>query len=314
MSPSGAHILISSSAHDGLRGTDEVMLSVVLPLYNGADTIEDQLIGLSQQVYAGPWELIIADNGSRDGSQDIARSWAARRPNIRIIDASARRGSAAADNIGASAARGHALVFCDQDDVVQPGWLEAMAMALEDHDLVAGRNEFEILDSDAHPLRGRKLRPTRRRRTRTAAADFYGFLPWGLSCNLGVSRRAFEAVGGFDENLRGGDDVDLCWRIQLAGYAIHFEPHAVVAKRHRATFHGIWDQHFNYGVHDAALFKKFRADGMPRRLGRAVRRYGWLALHVIDISRPAKRYSWTRVAAAQAGRVVGSLRQRTVYL
>jgi GT2 family glycosyltransferase len=289
------------------------MLSVVMPVYNGAATLEEQLTALWRQQYTGCWELVIADNGSHDGSQQIASSWAGRLENLRVIDASERSGGAAADNIGAGAARGSALVFCDQDDVVQPGWLAAMAEALRTHDLVAGRNEFGTLT--AAPFVARSpvgQRP--RRRSHNGASDFYGFLPWGLSCNLGVSRRAFEAVGGFDEALKGGDDLDLCWRIQLAGHPLHFEADAVVAKRGRSTVRGVWNQHFNYGVYDVALFRKFRPHGMPRRLERALRRYAWLVAHLADVARPARRHSWTRVAAAQAGRVVGSCRQRTLYL
>ncbi len=121
-------------------------------------------------------------------------------------------------------------------------------------------------------------------------------------------------VGGFDETLKGGDDLDLCWRLQLAGFAMHVQPGAVVAKRYRATARGVWEQHFNYGLYDVVLFEKFRAHGMPRRLGRAMRRYAWLTVHLPDLVRRGRRLSWTRVAAAQAGRLVGSLRRRTLYL
>jgi GT2 family glycosyltransferase len=285
-----------------------------MPVYNGADTLEEQLTALCRQQYAGCWELVIADNGSHDGSRQIAASWAERLRNVRVIDASEMRGAAAADNIGARAARGSALVFCDQDDAVQPGWLAAMAEALSRYDLVAGRNDFATLNAAKPFVPHDPAGQYSRRRSRKGASDFYGFLPWGLSCNLGVSRRAFEAVGGFDEAMKGGDDLDLCWRIQLAGYPMHFAADAVVAKRQRSTVRDIWDQHFNYGVYDVALFRKFQPHGMPRRLGRALRRYAWLVVHVMDIAQPAKRHSWTRVAAAQTGRAVGSLRQRTLYL
>jgi len=285
------------------------VLSVVIPVFNGADTLDEQLASLAAQDYEGEWELVISDNGSQDASLAIARQWSDRLPMLRIVDASERRGCAAADNIGALEARGAALAFCDQDDIVQPGWLTSIARALESHDLVVGANDFASLNP-GEPEAGRSQPSTAKRRT----SDFYDFLPWGLSCNMGVSTQAFRAVGGFDERLRGGDDVDLCWRIQLAGYPLHVEPGAVVAKRRRSTVRGVWSQHFNYGVHDVTLFEKFRADGMPRRLDRGVRRWAWLVLHVADLIRPEKRNSWVRVAAGQSGRLVGSLRRHTLYL
>src|SRR5204862_5354000 len=133
----------------------------------------DQLSALSRQDYTGAGELVVADNGSNDGSHAIVANWSTRLRNLRVVDASQRRGCAAADNIGAAAARGSALVFCDQDDVVQPGWLAAMAEALHSHDLVAGRNEFGMLDDGAPPV---SVRPVRtRRRTTRPTRDFYGF-------------------------------------------------------------------------------------------------------------------------------------------
>jgi len=287
--------------------TPDRTISVVMPVYNGADTLEAQLAALVGQDYAGRWELVIADNGSDDGSVDLAAAWVDRLPSLRVVDASARRGGAAADNIGAEAAIGSVLVFCDQDDIVQPGWLTAMASALEDHDFVVGRNEFASLNPmEPHAGAVRAAGPSR-------PGDQYGFLPFGLSCNLGVIRGVFEAVGGFDEDMPGADDVDLCWRIQLAGYPMRLEPSAVVAKRRRTTTGGVWRQHFNYGAHDVMLYGRFARQGMPRQLRRAGRRYVWLAVHVVDLARPLRRRSWVRVAAAQAGRLVGSVRSRTLY-
>ena len=287
--------------------SDDVV-SVVMPVYNGAGTLDDQLAALAGQDYDGRWELVVADNGSDDGSVALATAWGDRFPSLRVIDASARRGGPAADNIGAAAAIGSVLLFCDQDDIVQPGWLAAMASALQDHDFVVGRNEFASLNPmEPHAGVVRSAEPN-------DPGDQYGFLPFGLSCNLGVSRRAFEAVGGFDEDIPGADDVDLCWRVQLAGYPMWSESGAVVAKRRRRTAAGVWRQHFNFGVHDVMLYGKYAGRGMPRRLRRAGRRYAWLVVHVMDLATPARRRSWVRVAAAQAGRLVGSLRSRTLYL
>lgn len=278
------------------------MITVILAVYNGAGELGEQLQGLASQTYDQPWELIVADNGSTDASARIAATWSDRIPGLRILDASSVKGSAAARNLAASQAKGTKLAFCDHDDVVQPGWVAAMAAALDHHDLVAGHNEFGSLDRQAD---AQSTKPPR---------DFYEFLPYGLSCNLGVSRRAFEAVQGFDAGMPVSYDLDLCWRVQLAGYPLHVEPAAVVAKRYRGASGDIWRQHYSYGVGDLALYRRFSRHGMPRRLGRAARRYAWLVLHLPDLREVPSRRSWTRVAANQTGRLVGSIRQRTVYL
>jgi len=287
--------------------TRDDMISVVMPVYNGADALDEQLAALASQDYAGPWELVVADNGSDDASVALATEWGERLPSLRVVDASTRRGCAAARNIGAELAAGSVLVFCDQDDIVQPGWLAAMASALQTHELVVGCNEFATLNPmEPHAGAVSAKEPDRR-------GDQYGFLPFGMSCNLGIHRRTLEAFDGFDEAVSGADDVDLCWRVQLGGHPMLLEPGAVVAKRRRTTTGGVWRQHFDFGGRDVLLYRKFARQGMPRRLRWAGRRYAWLVVHVGDLARPLRRRSWVRVAAAQAGRLVGSLRFRTLY-
>jgi GT2 family glycosyltransferase len=286
-------------------------LSVILATWNGAATVREQLDALARQRCHVPWELVVADNGSTDGTQEVVREYLRTVPHLRTVDAGARRGQAAACNIAAQVAEGDALVFCDQDDVVQDGWLAAMAGALAHHHLVAGAIRF-LDEAEAGPGRCGPAAPTTAERSRTGYG-FFGFLPYGLTANLGVSREAFERVGGFDESLPT-EDVDFCWRVQLRGFPLHFEPAAVVFKRRRAGLADAWRQHYRYGLAHPALFRRYRSHGMPRGLGRAIRRWGWLCLHVVDLMDRRRRGTWVRVAAGQVGRLVGSIRARALYL
>src|SRR3990172_11101424 len=101
-------------------------LSVIIACLNGARTIAAQLEALAGQQWSHPWEVVIADNGWSDDWLDIVRSYQDRIPNIRIVDASDRRGQPHALNVGAAAAKGEALAFCDADDEGAPGWGGAM--------------------------------------------------------------------------------------------------------------------------------------------------------------------------------------------
>ena len=77
-------------------------VSVIMPVYNAAATIGEQLEALAHQDFAGGWELLIADNGCTDRTRDIAANFADRLP-MRVIDASAEKGTALARNTAARA-------------------------------------------------------------------------------------------------------------------------------------------------------------------------------------------------------------------
>ena len=130
---------------------DPPLISVVVPVRNGMPWLEHQLRALSAQEVPVGWEVMVADNGSEDGTRACVERWSERDPRIHLVDASSRRGAAAARNIGVQSARGSLLAFCDADDVVRPGWIASMWAALADADLVAGVFDFGALDGSPSP-------------------------------------------------------------------------------------------------------------------------------------------------------------------
>src|SRR5262245_31970854 len=123
------------------------MVSVVLPCYNAASTIAEQLEALASQRSLEPWELIIVDNRSTDESMAIVERFAEAIPGLRVVEATERAGRSYARNVGVGAARGASIAFCDADDVVGTGWLSAITDALHRFDCVACRVEFGRLNS-----------------------------------------------------------------------------------------------------------------------------------------------------------------------
>lgn len=118
--------VVANAVADSGAAQHEVKLSVIIPCLNAERTIGEQLAALAAQRWSERWEVIVADNGSTDGTLEVVRRFAGRLPELRVVDASQRRGSGYARNRGAAVARGEWLAFCDADDVVAPGWVAAM--------------------------------------------------------------------------------------------------------------------------------------------------------------------------------------------
>jgi glycosyltransferase involved in cell wall biosynthesis len=284
-------------------------LSVVIPCLNAAATLGVQLTALAGQSWTGEWEVIVADNGSTDGSQGIVESYRDRLPDLKLVDASDRPGQAHARNLGAAAASGDAFLFCDADDEVAPGWLAALGRALGQHDFVACRYDNE------------KLNPVWVRRTHLnpqkdglTSYDYPPFLPHAGGGGLGVSRRAHEAVRGFDETLPALEDTDYCWRLQLTGYQLHFAPEAVVNIRHRGDLGSIYRQGVSYGLHNVLIYERYRSRGMPR-LGwlPGLRKWASLLLRtpLLLLSREG-RARWMWQLGWRVGRIQGCFRYKVV--
>jgi glycosyltransferase involved in cell wall biosynthesis len=285
------------------------VISVVIPVYNAADVVGEQLDALAAQTYEGEWEVVIADNGSTDGSREVVLRWSDRLPSLRVVDASDGSGAGHARNVGLAAARGDLLLFCDADDVVVPRWVAAMAAAPADCDLLGGALEDETLNDEIS--RSWRWRPAPQlRRT-------LDFLPFASSNNIGVRRRVFETVGGWNvEYLHGGEDVELCWRAQVAGHKLCYVPDAVLRVRYRRSLRSLIRQFYFYGIATPRLYRDFRSHGVPPKpLGASAREWLRLLIRLPDLVRSSRaRGTWIRLFATACGRIRGSVRYRVVYL
>lgn len=100
------------------------MISIVIPVYNAERTLQRCVDSLTGQTYENI-EIILVNDGSRDGSLELCREFARRDPRIRVID-KPNGGVSSARNAGLDAAQGEFIMFCDSDDWAQPGWCACM--------------------------------------------------------------------------------------------------------------------------------------------------------------------------------------------
>ncbi len=281
--------------------------SVILTVRNGSRELPEQLESLAAQHYTGSWELLVVDHGSTDHTVEVAMAFASRLP-IRIIDAAAEPGAAAARNLGATAATGELLLFCDHDDVLDQHWIEEMVAALERYPAVGGALELDQLNGAVYPLLHRG--------TWSELPRVEGYLAASPTANFAAWASAFWAVGGFDTAYAVSYDVDISIRLQQAGFELGFAPAAVVHYRDRRSLAALTKQRYRYGLERPLLYRRLRDNGFPRTpVGPGV--LGLLRLPFLAVraapSCPGRRW-FLRTAAQRVGRLAGSIRYRALYL
>jgi mycofactocin system glycosyltransferase len=225
-------------------------VSVIIPVRDRPGDLERCLNSLAQIDYpAELFDVIVVDDASQDETGTVAERYAfvTLLRNRRSVGASASR------NRGARHATGEVLCFLDSDCQVVPHWLREMMVIFEDPAVTAGGglvssnlegrflDRYEKVQSSLHM-------GTRQRDSRDANRFFY--LP---SCNLAVRRTDFLRLGGFNESMAVGEDVDLCWRLMDRGGVIAYRPEAIVFHRHRNRLGAFCRRRYDYGTSEPLL-------------------------------------------------------------
>ena len=206
------------------------MLSVIVPVRDGAALLRETLPPLLAILPPGA-ELLVVDDGSRDGSGDVARGLGAR-----VFRLEASRGPAAARNRGAAEARGDVLAFLDADVRVHADTLDRLLAPLADAGVAASFGSYD----DSPPARSwvslykNLAHHFVHQRSRDEASTFWA------ACGA-VRRVVFESAGGFDEGYRRPsiEDVELGYRLRAGAHRIRLVGGAQVTHLKRWTL-GSW--------------------------------------------------------------------------
>ena len=287
------------------------MISVVIATYNRQRLLERTLRALEEQhVPADGFEVIVADNGSTDGTAArLAEARARGRLDLRVLTVS-EPGKSVALNAAMPQARGDVLAFTDDDVVPEPDWLPAVGRAFEapEVDFVAGR----ILPLWEVPppawlspaLYGVIAVPDGGPDRRAIEGTGSGIMPIGT--NLAVRRRVIERLGGWRTDLgklrgtlRTGEDHEFFVRMLRAGCRGVYEPaarvgHLVPASRLRQSYFRDW--FYGNGRVVALLEEDYPTTrryvlGVPGYLWRAAARDLGRAAHAFAAGRTAERFA-----------------------
>jgi glycosyltransferase involved in cell wall biosynthesis len=253
-------------------------VSVVVCAYDAERTMDQCLASLAVLNYPD-YEVIVVNDGSRDRTREIAESY----EYCRIVN-QPNKGLSAARNVGAEAATGEIIAYTDSDCVADPDWLTYLVAKMEASDLAAcGGPNFPPPENNLVPAAVAVAPggPTHVLISDEIAEHIAG-------CNMAFRRDVLLQLGGFDPIYRAaGDDVDICWRFQDAGYTIGFSPAAVVWHFRRNTVAAYCAQQRGYGKAEALVYSKhpfrFNLFGQAKWLGRI---YGDLSTSLLLSRRP----------------------------
>lgn len=231
--------------HGGVADID-----VVVPAHDRLDALDRCLSSLGTSM-----PVCVVDDASADG---VAVARAAARHGARVVRHDANRGPAAARNTGLAATTAPFVAFVDSDCRAHPDDLVALAAHLADPEVGATaarvrsacRPASSALDRFAasrSPLdlgeRSAEVRPNAR----------VSYVPATV---LLVRRDAIDAVGGFDEDLRYGEDVDLVWRLADAGWSVRYDAAVHVLHDEPATWRALLARRHRYGTGAGSLAQR----------------------------------------------------------
>jgi rhamnosyltransferase len=285
------------------------VISIVIPVKNGGDDLRRCLSGIAAQRVEDEVEVVVVDSGSTDGSDALAESGGAR--VHRIPPEEFNHG--ATRNLGVSLARGDRLVFTSQDAHAEnDDWLALLTAPLEDPE-VAGVYGRQVAHEGAKPperffmdfLYGTRARIQRAASERELSMQTTLF----SNANSAIRRDVLERFP-FVDDIVMSEDQEWSRRVLLAGYAVVYEPRAVVRHSHPYTLRSAFRRFYASGLSSRRAYAPGRGSLLVvARTGLAYAReeVGWLRRHRLLRWLP---YAALYEGAKAAGLVAGVVHDR----
>lgn len=204
-----------------------IKISVIIPVFNGAKTIEECVLSVVNQDYNN-YEIIIVDNNSTDNTKSLINSLAGRFSNISYIFES-RQGRGAARNAGVMAASGEIIAMTDSDCIVPNNWLSLLIKPIIE-------NKSEVVSGFERDATSNYWSSCRQhddwRFIQTKIKD--GFTTHLDTKNFAIRADILKRLK-FNSELIACEDWDLLIRLRLEGFKVYFLPNLLVAHYHDSS-------------------------------------------------------------------------------
>lgn len=231
------------------------LVSVIVPVFNGADTIDHCIEHLLEQTYPQDrYEIIIVDNNSTDGTDEIVKRYP-----VTLLHERETQTSYAARNCGIRYAQGEIVAFTDVDCIPTFTWLEEIVRVFADPSVVGVAGRIE-------PVIGTGLVERFLATVRPVRAQVSGSLLAAPTANAAYRRRALLEIGLFKAAMYTGGDIDLAWHLQLDGVGRVVEASsAVVYHRYGSTWGELYHRYLRYGYSEVLLDTLYRGQKLHSR-------------------------------------------------
>lgn len=222
-----------------------MFFSIIIPVYNRPDEVDELLLSLHDQTHEH-FEVIVVEDGSSRGSKDVVEK---HREKLSITyHEKANTGPGLSRNAGALLAQHEYLIFFDSDCIIPSTYLESVNRFVTSRRVELFGGPDAAMDTFTTVQKAINYSMTSFFTTggiRGRKRSMDAFLPRGF--NMGISKEAFEAVGGY-RGMRFGEDIDLSLRLIAAGYRSALIPEACVYHKRRTTYRLFFKQVYNSGI------------------------------------------------------------------